>query len=728
MPDSNSLVLEVFRQDNGLKMSLYGRNELVSTLRHYNYFQASFSDIDRLREDISFLLNRADNLGNLEAGLYAKLKRDGQLLWNYLLSRQIKERLKSSSACNLTLSIDEELIGIPWELLHDGTDFLCLKYSLGRLVRTGEDCPRARYRGSTPIPRMLILANPTNDLRGAYSEGITIRNQFDRKRNDIRIDFKSTYIDKMYVKKNIGDYDIVHYAGHCEFAGDDPKNCGWVLSDGKFNPEDVLALSSSLTFPSLLFSNSCYSAITSADYHERAYSFASAFLFSGVRHFIGTTQKVQDSTSLAFAREFYERLLRGLTVGESMRLARQKLIDSQGSSSIHWASYLLYGDPNFALFSKPAHKQPIAPPKPNFFTRMVSARFLAPLSIILLCFFLHAWLPSVNPSVYFLFARSQKLFLKGDNQAVIGMTKSIIDKEPSFLPAYPLIADTYQRMGDKDNALKYYFEYIMLSDKQNDKHNLASAYIGIGWVYYLQGDYDKAFDYYNKGLILAKSNKDSMNEADVMGKMAVWQMDKKNYDLALELLTKSSEINRANIGSYRHKYNLACDYFNIGLLFSEKGDYPAARKFYDKSFKLFESMKLRHELSDYYFNIGEIYLFQKEYSKALDSYQKGLSIDLSLGHKPNIAGDYNMIGELYAEIDDRLKAEDYFRKAAAVSEEISFRPEIAFAHYNLGVLYKNWGKKNKARENLRIAQEIFRSINLQKYREIQQELLNLSSS
>ncbi|MFA5275626.1 MAG: CHAT domain-containing protein [Candidatus Omnitrophota bacterium] len=733
MPDSNSLVLEIFQQDKGLRMSVYERKELISTLRHYNYCNVPFTDIDKLREDIIFILNKADNSGNLSRDLFDKLKRDGQLLWNYLLSKPVKDKLKSAFHQNLILSIDEELIGIPWELLHDGNEFLCLKFSLGRLVRTGEETLRPQYRSPASVLKMLILANPTNDLAGAYSEGINIRNQFDRKRNDIRIDFKSTYIDRMYIKKSIGDYDIVHYAGHCEFDPNDPKKSGWVLTDGKFDSEDILNLSSSVTLPSLLFSNACYSAKSSVkasgiDDHKKTYSIVSAFLFSGVRHYVGSTQKLEDSASLFFAKEFYGQLIGGATVGESLRLARVKLIECQGPTSIHWSSYLLYGDPNFSLFNKATFKQPPPAVKKSVFRNIKFIRLLATVTgIFLVSLFLYLWLPSLNPSVYFMYAKSQKLFLKGENRGVINLTQSIIERDPNFLSAYPLLADTYQRIGDRDNALRYYFEYILYSERKKDKVNLASAYIGIGWVYYLQGDYNKAFDYYNKGLVLARENKDKSNEADVMGKMAVWYMDKKNYDLALELLTKSSEINRSRRHIYRHKYNLACDYFNIGLLFADKGDYAAAREFYDKSFKLFESMKMRHELSDYYFNIGEIYAFQKEYLKALECYHKGLKIDQSLGHKPNIAGDYNMIGELYAEMDDRLKAQDYFNLAAQVANEINFRPETASAHYNLGILYKNWGKKNRARENFRIAEEIYSSIDPQKYREIQQELLNLSN-
>ena len=75
-------------------------------------------------------------------------------------------------------------------------------------------------------------------------------------------------------------------------------------------------------------------------------------------------------------------------------------------------------------------------------------------------------------------------------------------------------------------------------------------------------------------------------------KLAVWHIDMQEYDFALELLTKSSEINRQRQHLYEHRYNLACDYFDIGW-FSEKGDFKSAEEFYRRSKVLFEKIALK---------------------------------------------------------------------------------------------------------------------------------------
>jgi tetratricopeptide (TPR) repeat protein/CHAT domain-containing protein len=713
-------------------MSLFEQNELASTLKHYSQCEVVFAQIQRLCHEITSILNKVDRKGDIGPEAMKNLQKNAQLLWDQLLTRPVKDQLKDTRTPDLIISIDEELINIPWELLYDGSDFLCLKFNLGRVIRTKEQVKLPQYRSPLGIPKMLILANPTGDLKSAYLEGVYIKNQFDRKRKELNIDFKSTNIDTLYVKKNLRDYDIVHFAGHCEFDADEPKNTGWVFNDARLTTGDILAIGSTISLPSLVFSNACYSAALSSDlididYQEKNYSLASAFLFSGVRHYIGAIRRIEDQMSLSFSKEFYSQLISGKPVGESLRLGRLNLIKEHGITSIAWAGYLLYGDPNFVLFKHKVKQAGTALRKILTFNKKQLSYSLSGIAIISMLICLYMWLPKINPSAYLLFSKSQRQFLKGDNQEVIFLAKRIIAKDPLFLAVYPLLADTYSRLGKPAEALKYYFEYALLSEKKNDRKELASAYIGIAKIYHAQGEYPKAFDFYNKALALSRKNQDRLNEAISLRRLAVWHLDKEENDKALELLIKSSEINRQRQYSHKHRYNLACDYFDIALVFTNRDDFSGAKEFYQKSLGLFERLKLKHELSDYYFNLGEIYSYEKQYQKTLDCYLKGLEIDQAQNNLPSIASDYNMMGELYLEMDNLAKAEESFNQALAVCSKIDAPLELAATYYNLGLLYKEKGKKNKAREYLRQAQEIYAGVDTPDYKQVKQDLLTLDS-
>lgn len=749
-----SLILEVFKQDDALKMGLFNQGQTTPTLRHYSQVGVSFSELKHLSLEMIGVLNR---LTKDQASKFQQLKslqKIGQLFWDHLLSRSIKGKLKDSPSCALTLSLDEELIHIPWELIFDGADFLGLKFSLGRLVRSKGDSPSLQYRDLTDSLKMLILANPNGDLKSAYLEGLNIKNQFSYKTRKVQVDFKAMSIDRHYVKKNICDYDIVHFAGHCEFDKTEAKDSGWVLSDGIFKVSDILKMGQSCSLPALVFSNACHSAqvvpviermpeafddgclrqpvfnaadplLIDSEYQRVNYSMASAFLFAGVRHYIGSIRKIQDSVSLVFAQEFYAKLISGISVGESVQLSKLKLVKEYGLASLHWVNYLLYGDPGF-VFLKLSNQ--------NVFLRKATLSYKKIISrislVIILCslsVFLIFFLPKINPSKLYLYFNMVSAYRQGNNQQALTLGRQLISKDQDYLAVYPILANTYQRLGDRDKALKYYFDYVLKSEKLNNKVHLTQAYIKLGWFYQLDGQYARAQELYEKAIDLSRQLKDKQNEALALRKLAVWHIERNDYERALGLLTKSAAINLEHSDNFESAKNLASDYFDIGLVFANNNDYPAAKNFYEKSLKIFKRLKLNNELSDCYFNLGEVYFYQKEYQNALEYYFKGLKVDQEQNNKTNLASGYNMIGELYLEIDDLINAENYFKQAIESSEQINNRMDLAEASYNLGLLYKKQRKKNMAREYWRKAQEIYRSVDPDKYQLIRNELLELDN-
>jgi CHAT domain-containing protein len=65
-----------------------------------------------------------------------------------------------------------------------------------------------------------------------------------------------------------------------------------------------------------------------------------------VANFVGTHWPVSDAAALAFSTRFYEGLLGGARLGETMRAARRVVA---AAGSIDWADYVHYGNPSFRL-------------------------------------------------------------------------------------------------------------------------------------------------------------------------------------------------------------------------------------------------------------------------------------------------------------------------------------------------------------------------------------------
>ena len=346
---SGLFVLEVFRYGQKLKVSGFERKGEERPVTGYKEIKFNETKIKKYTKGIIDLLNRANRRGKIGGDLLVKLKDYGKLLCDELVPPSIKEQIIKTNEKNLMISIDDELVYVPWELLYDGKNFFCQRFSMGRSVKTQQQVSVVSRALARPL-KMQLLADPSGDLKAAYEEGVEVKNEIGLLEDWINVSFKSTDIRTDYVKARIRNFDIVHYAGHAEHDAQSPEKSGWMLSDGKLSAEDIINLKGAMPMPSLVFSNACQSGQTDEwkieeDCENRIYGLANAFLLAGVQHYIGTFWEIPDQAGSYFATHFYKCILRGDSIGEAVRVARMELINRYGEDTIVWASYMLYGDP-----------------------------------------------------------------------------------------------------------------------------------------------------------------------------------------------------------------------------------------------------------------------------------------------------------------------------------------------------------------------------------------------
>jgi CHAT domain-containing protein len=355
------LIIEASRENGYIKVSVYERSEGgEKTLRPYEHVDVPWEQIEASRREVINLLNRANRRAKVTPEILESLKKSGQVLFDLLVPSKAREKLSSTEACNLILYVDDKLVHIPWELLFDGRRFLCRRFAIGRIVRTRQ-APTALSSRAPKAPfNVLVVADPRGDLDASYREGIEIKNFLDEKRDIFHVDFKSHPVDVSFVKKNLRDYDIVHYAGHADYHPENPSESGWLLKDARLKASEISAMGGLQPMPSLVFSNACQSGHSGEwrigeEDEQQIFGLANAYLLSGVQHYIGTFWEILDEPSSQFAKLFYGSLSQGERVGEAVRKAREKLIEAHGEETIVWAGYMLYGDPTFAF--DPAEKE-----------------------------------------------------------------------------------------------------------------------------------------------------------------------------------------------------------------------------------------------------------------------------------------------------------------------------------------------------------------------------------
>ena len=367
------LTLELAREGRRLKASIVEGGD--KALRPYEIHEVDWQQVENSCREVLNILRRSNGSARPSSEILVSLKKSGQFLYDLLVPPQAKEKLAATGANILTLRLEDTLVHIPWELLYNGREFLCRRFAVGRIASTCQTSPSAPFNA-------LVIADPRGDLEAAYREGLEIKAFLDQRRDAFQVDFKSHPVNAAFVRKNLRDYDIVHYAGHADYHPQNPCESSWLLADGKLRANEVCAMGGLQPMPALVFSNACQSGHSTewnTDDGERIFGLANAYLLAGVQHYIGTHCEVLDETSAYFARQFYRFLAEDISVGEALRRSRNELIQAYGEETLAWASYLLYGDPAFTFSlnsSKPVTTE--ARGSPGEAAPRVDALLLAP--------------------------------------------------------------------------------------------------------------------------------------------------------------------------------------------------------------------------------------------------------------------------------------------------------------------------------------------------------------
>ncbi len=347
--NADTIYLEAGLTGNLLKLSL---GDYEGSLFLHEEKKYPESDVRKHCREIAEILNSRVCRTGTNRDALEKIKTTGTLLCDWLLTKDIIEYIENTEKKILEIKIDDHLVHIPWELLCIGNTFLCRRFSMGRIVRTG--CRFAKNRRKLPESlKMLILANPENDLENAEKEGKLIERLCDMKgKKYISARCLKSRINADKVKETLRNFDFVHYSGHAEFDSEDPGKNGWKFFHSSFTPQDISEMIGG-EMPFFVFSNACESARTD-EWHDKSFNMANSFLRAGVRHYLGTFWKIADEPGSRFAQEFYRQLFAGKSIGESVRLSRETLAEEYGPGYIGWADYLLYGNPSTSYFQNGA--------------------------------------------------------------------------------------------------------------------------------------------------------------------------------------------------------------------------------------------------------------------------------------------------------------------------------------------------------------------------------------
>lgn len=305
---------------------------------------------------------------------------------------------------------------------------------------------------------------------------------------------------------------------------------------------------------------------------------------------------------------------------------------------------------------------------------------------------------------------------------IIDSLKKTIQKKKTddliLTQVYIKLSREYENINT-DSALFYIDSAIDNSIKTNNVRDITVSYNRKVSILYKSGQYNQADSLISLAISFPNKAIDSnLVECYSLKSKIAFRMGK--YHLSLDNALEAAKIaDKINVVELKVKL-----LYNIGIIYTELGDYEQAIRNNLNGLKYFEnngdkkniancctnigalysytkdfeksqfynekSLSLYTELGDFtgqslcHTNIGNIHFLQGQYYKALHYYSKSLEIDKKGNDLYNLSIDYNNLGNAYEELKQFKKASDFFKRALNINEQVNNSNGLAYSYLNLG--------------------------------------------
>lgn len=232
----------------------------------------------------------------------------------------LEQELHAQNIQNLVFIMDTGLRSVPLAALHDGTDFIVAKYSVGLMptlsltdtrysdVRNAQVLAMGatKFTNQKPLPAVPVeLSLITNQLwpgRAFLNEAFTL--------------------DNLQQARALHSYSIVHLATHAEFQPGMPGNSYIQLWNRKLPLSQIRQLGLNNPPVDLLVLSACRTALGDKN---AELGFAGLAVQAGVKSGLGSLWYVNDEATMALMTEFYEQLKQVPIKAEALRRAQMSM-------------------------------------------------------------------------------------------------------------------------------------------------------------------------------------------------------------------------------------------------------------------------------------------------------------------------------------------------------------------------------------------------------------------
>ena len=194
------------------------------------------------------------------------------------------------------------------------------------------------------LDKVLVVGNPTSDLRYAGIEASSIARRFGV---DALLGQKAS---KRTIMNGLRTASCAHLAGHASFISDDPFGSGFVAHGGEVvTARDFMTLGS---VPSMIVLSACETGMQRIEASENNEGITWALFYSGVQSLAVTNWQVDDLSTMLLMNRLYSHLSDGLPLATSLRRAQLWLRSVTAQEIAEWLSFERKHSPQDSVIDK----------------------------------------------------------------------------------------------------------------------------------------------------------------------------------------------------------------------------------------------------------------------------------------------------------------------------------------------------------------------------------------
>jgi len=255
---------------------------------------------------------------------------------------------------------------------------------------------------------------------------------------------------------------------------------------------------------------------------------------------------------------------------------------------------------------------------------------------------------------------------------------------PNTYVTYTNIAEIYKQKGDYVRAMEYYQKvYKLQFDNDADTIELANTLSNIGYTKQQLEDLDGALEANQECLRLRRDAYGDTHEdvASTLSHIALVLLKLERHDIALQVFMEAYRIRRTV--PFPDTSNLAFTIYNIAHIYHHQGSHDNALKYYLATAEIEKGLGIAHlELSITYYNIGLLFYQRGDMELALIKFNEALSIERECygANHPTCARTLNEIGNIEMQLGNLEGMMKCYIEALRIYKEAGMVDEPVIVH------------------------------------------------